>query len=201
MMKKFYGLLAGTEAAEVAELALVLPILFTVIFAIFSFSRAYNIYSTMTRAAQEAARVAVSPVSVSGSSVTIPASCGTATAAGQFPPDACVAQAAEDVLTASNLDPNQTSALSFSPNGTACPAPAPAQACGTVTTSNQTKIYLCRNVVINPNSGPQMCGTIVSFQYKYQVLPIPFFNVSSFTCAGQSGSICIPGRAQVRMEY
>lgn len=191
-MKKFYCLLVGIEAAEVAELAVVLPILVTLIFAIFSFARAYNIYSTVTRAAQEAARVAVSPVSVSGSSVTIPASCGTATAAGQFPPDACVAQAAADVLTASNLDPSQTSQLIYTPNGTSCPPPAPAQACGLATSSNGTNIYLCRNVVLNPANGTPMCGTVVSFRYSYQFLPIPFVNMSS---------IQIPAQAQVRMEY
>ena len=191
-MKKFFRFVISCEAAEVAELAVVLPILMTLIFAIFSFARAYNIYSTMTRAAQEAARIAVSPVSVSGSSLTIPASCGTATAPGQFPPDACVAQAAADVLTAANLDPAQTSQLSYTPNGTACPSPAAAQACGAATSSNGTTIYLCRNVVLNANSGPQICGTVVSFRYHYQVLPIPFVNMSS---------IQIPARAQVRMEY
>jgi hypothetical protein len=191
-MKKFYRLLVSAEAAEVAELAVVLPILFTLIFAIFSFARGYSIYTTMTRAAQEAARVAVSPVSVSGSSVSVPSSCSTATSPGQFPPDVCVAQAAEDVITAASLDPARTSQLSFTANATACPSPARAQACGSATASNGTTIYLCRNVVINPNSGPQVCGTIVSFQYSYEFLPIPFVNMTS---------IQIPARAQFRVEY
>src|SRR5579884_2703993 len=186
-MKKFYRLLGSSEAAEVAELAVVLPILFTMIFAIFSFARGYSIYTTMTRAAQEAARVAVSPVSVSGSSVTVPSSCATATAAGQFPPDACVAQAAEDVLTAANLDPHQTSPLSYTPSGASCPAaqppaappPPPTNPCPSTTTSNGTSITICRNVVLNPSTTPQVCGVVVSFQYSYQLLPIPFVNISS----------------------
>ena len=42
-MTSFRHFLVDTEAAAVAELAVVLPILFTLIFAIFSFGRAYNV--------------------------------------------------------------------------------------------------------------------------------------------------------------
>jgi hypothetical protein len=190
-MRKLYRVLISTEAAEIAELAVVLPLLFTVIFAIFSFARAYNIYSTMTRAAQEAARIAATPVSPSGSSVNVPPSCATATGPGQFPPDTCIAQAAVDVLTTSHLSPQRASQLSVTTSSIACPQPAAARSCRAAT-GGGASIYICSNVVLNPSSSAQTCGTVVSLQYNYEFLPIPFFRVAS---------IQIPAQAQMRMEY
>lgn len=191
-MRKLRRLLISTEAAEVAELAVVLPLLFTVVFAIFSFARAYEIYSTVTRAAQEAARVAVTPLSLSGSSASIPPSCATPTSPGQFPPDTCVAQAASDVLTTAHLDPLRASQLNFNANSASCSAPAGPQSCRQATSANGASIYICSNVVLNPNTNPQTCGTVVSLQYSYEFLPIPFIPAST---------IEIPAQAQMRTEY
>jgi hypothetical protein len=197
-MKKFSSFLIGTEAAEIVELAVVLPLLFMVVFAIFSFARAYNIYTTVTRAAQEAARVAATPVSASGTALQVPPSCSSATAPGQFPPDTCVAQAAADVLAAAHLDPNQTSTLSLTYGTVACPPPAPSGippggSCPTATSSTGTTVNICRNVVLNPASTTsQSCGAVVGFRYRYDFLPIPFVPLTT---------IQIPAQAQMRMEY
>jgi TadE-like protein len=50
------------RAAEMVELALILPLLLTLLFGIFWVARGYNIYETVTRAAREGARVAVAPM-------------------------------------------------------------------------------------------------------------------------------------------
>src|SRR5260370_29718891 len=51
----------GEHGTELVEMAFVLPLLLTLLIGIFSRSRAYNIYETITRAAREGARVTVAP--------------------------------------------------------------------------------------------------------------------------------------------
>jgi hypothetical protein len=183
-MRRTFQFLRETKAAEIAELAVVLPILFTMIFAIFSFGRAYNVYSTVTRAAEEGARVAVTPVCATCSQIDC------AGVSGQFPCDAAVAQAAIDVLNASHLDPGQIISIS-QPGGLqdGCAAPAsPTHSCNAA-----SDIWICRDVLLNPApSNPPACGTVITFKYRYQFLPIPFSTVQS---------IDIPATAQMRVEY
>jgi len=184
-MKKLFQFARDCRAAEVVELAAVLPILFTLIFGIFSFGRAYNIYSTITRAAQEGARVAVAPGCAYCSSFT----CSSGPATFPFPCDDAVVTAVNSALAASHLDPNQITQPVPKPNPLACPAPALPKNCSAAPGSN---VYICRNVVLNPTSTPQTCGAIVSFEYSYQFLPIPFLRMNT---------IQIPAEAQMRMEY
>jgi len=169
--------LTSTEAAEVAELAVVLPILFTLIFAIFSFGRAYNVYSTVTRAAQEGARVAVTPACATCTSFT-----STGCSASQYPCPSSVAQAVIDALNASNVDPSHI--LPSTTTYTFCPSPIPS---GRSQTNN---ITIWQGVVLNPTSSTaaQACGTIVQFDYDYQFLPIPFVPAISrrITARGQT---------------
>jgi TadE-like protein len=93
--------LAGAElGAEIFEFALVAPLLLMLLIGIFWIGRAYNVYSTITRAAREGARYAVLPSSV---------------AAGNVPPDALSASCSTNTntynnfivpaLTADGLDP------------------------------------------------------------------------------------------------
>src|ERR1700751_699695 len=53
--------LLGTTGSEIAETAVVLPLLFTILLGIFFFGRAYNIYGTITQAAMQGARAAIAP--------------------------------------------------------------------------------------------------------------------------------------------
>jgi Flp pilus assembly protein TadG len=50
--------LRRTEGAELAELAMVLPIMLTILIGIFQFGRAYNVYAALNSAALEGAKAA-----------------------------------------------------------------------------------------------------------------------------------------------
>jgi hypothetical protein len=189
-MKKYFKGLFDGDGSEIAELAIVMPLLFTLILGIYSFGRAYNIYATVTRAAQDAARVAAAPVC---------ANCSQPSCSGgssQFPCDPTIAQVIIGALNASNLDPNRVSQVVL-PNSTqgGCPPPAtPSPNCNPVAlpgTSSAT-VYICRDVLLNNTGTAPACGTTVSFQYNYQFLPVPFMRMNSFN---------IPAQAQVTTEY
>ena len=77
--------------AELVEFAFVLPLLLMLIFGIFWFSRAYNVYETITRAAREGARVGAVPSC---------ATCGNA-----FPTSATIQTAVNNIMTAENVNP------------------------------------------------------------------------------------------------
>src|SRR5690349_4807026 len=169
-MKKRLQILAGGDAQEIAELAVVLPILLSLIIGIYSFGRAYNIYSTITRAAQAGARLAVA---------STPTLCTTCTSAcywptTTFPCDDNVSQTVKNVVLASHLDVNRIAQPSPKPNPAACPDPNLSKSCAAA--SDGSNVYICRNVVLNttPNTAALACGTIVSFQYPYEFLPVPF---------------------------
>ena len=187
-MKKLIRAIVDSQAAEIAEFAVVLPLLLSIIFGIFSFSRAYNIYNTITRAAQEGARVAGTPACVSCGGLA----CGAGPST-QFACDAVVVSAITSVLQASHIDPAQIMTMApatptaASWTAQSCPPPAPAPACNITSPGNVT---ICRFVVLNPASTTQECGTVVSFQYPYQFLPMLTVK-----------SINIPAQAQTRMEY
>src|SRR5450756_2581669 len=74
---------ASTEAAEIAEAALVLPPVFMLLLGIIWFGRAFNIYSTITQAAQQGAITAAR------------ASCATCAVGNTFPNDAAVSGVVE----------------------------------------------------------------------------------------------------------
>lgn len=173
--------LGNADGAEIAEAALVLPLVFMLLLGIVWFGRAYNIYSTIQQAAQQGAITAARD------------SCSTCgnNASG------AVTTVITAVMQASNLDPNQ---IKLSPNPPACapglaciacPAPPfPAGGCPAPTSSN---IYVCQNVQLNPAaSQPIQCGSVVTFQYPFQ-----------FTFPGTSlnmSQIILTAQAQSRME-
>jgi Flp pilus assembly protein TadG len=166
------------EAAEIAEAALVMPVVFIFLLGIIWFGRAFNIYSTITQAAQQGAITAARPTC---------ATCAgpTGALAGNFPGDTAVASAVISVMQASNLDPAQIVAVT----GAAAP--------GCTTPSN---IVVCREVVLNspPPSQPsqcaapqesQVCGTTVSFQYPFQFyLPFTSLNLTRVILNAQAAS-------------
>jgi len=173
--------LRNIEAAEIAEAALVMPVVFLFLLGIIWFGRAFNIYSTITQAAQQGAIAAARPT------------CATCAApngavAGNFPGDTAVANAVISVMQASNLDPTQIVPVSGSA-APGCTAP--------------NNIVVCREVVLNapPQSQPQqctapqqsqVCGTSVSFQYPFQFyLPFTSLNMTR---------VILNAQAQSRME-
>jgi len=187
-MKKLLQFVRDGDAQEVAELAIVLPILLSLIIGIYSFARAYNIYATITRAAQAGARVAVASTPTICTSCT--SSCYWSTTT--FPCDNNITQAVKNVVTASHLDVNSIAQPSPTPNPQACPDPNLTKSCAAA--SDGSNIYICRNVVLNTTSNIALraCGTIISFQYPYEFLPVPFL---------RRISVNIPAIAHMRLEY
>jgi hypothetical protein len=164
--------LASTDGAEIAEAALVLPLVFMLLLGIIWFGRAFNIYSTITQAAQQGAITAAR------------SSCATC---GNNPSnDRTVTDAIYGVMQASSLDPAQIPTNSTPPNPMSCANP-PVPCTG-------TNITICRQVLLNPAAGiqPAQCGTIVSFQYPFQFyLPFTSLNMQK---------IILSAQAQSRME-
>src|ERR1700736_2829361 len=95
-----------THASEVAEAALVLPLMFMILLGIFWFGQAFRIYGTITHAAREGARAAVAPVC---------ATCGAGTPVSQN-----AYNAVTNALAPANLKPAQLSRPASIPNLVSC---------------------------------------------------------------------------------
>ena len=164
--------LRGASGSEIAEAALILPLLFTLLLAIYWFGRAFSIYSTINHAARQAVLTAASSAC---------ATCGTGGWSGSgLADDRSVAAVVDQALTAANLDPTQVQASMPNPQPTACLNVQPEGMCTTAAASKSGgEMTICRNVVLDSNSpqSQQACGMIVSFQYPYQfVLPFTSLN-------------------------
>ena len=141
-------------------MAVVFPLLMMVLLAIISFGRAYNIYSTIVRAAQDGVSVA--------STFQCGGPCNNATAT-----PAEVVLAVTNAMAASKVDANPILAYQPTPAPLACPGITPSGC-----TLDASNITICKNVQLNPSSsGPKQCGSIVSFQYPYQ-FSIPFVTIN-----------------------
>jgi hypothetical protein len=177
-IKRIARQLESTNGAEIAEAALVLPLVFMLLLGIVWFGRAFNIYSTIQQAAQQGAIAAARSTCVT---------CGNG-----LPGDGPVTGVVKNVMQASNLDPTQIKLAS--PGLIICPLPAPQDGGCTATTDN---ITICRNVQLNPTSvggtaQPIQCGSAVSFQYPFTFyLPFTSLNMSQ---------IILSAQAQSRME-
>ena len=155
--------MSDTGGAQIAEAALVLPIVFMLLFGIIWFGRAFNIYSTITYAAREGARVA---------STTACALCTAATGT----PAANAANAVTAVLQASHINPGQIQVYTGAGGTPVDCGGGPAKCIP------QSGITTCTNVELDATTrrrrrgggtfttvtGPTACGTTVSFQYPYQ---------------------------------
>jgi hypothetical protein len=163
--------LESTDGAEIAEAAVVLPLVFMLLLGIVWFGRAFNIYSTITQAAQQGA---------------IFTARGTCVTCGNDPPtNNEVYNHVVAVLQSSNLDPKQIP-TSASPGLLPCPEP-PGGGC-----IQHKKIWVCRTVQLNMSAGatqtPQ-CGSAVSFQYPFQFyLPFTSLNMQQITLSAQAQS-------------
>jgi Flp pilus assembly protein TadG len=177
-MRRILRQLVNESGAEIAEAAVVLPIVFMFLLGIVWFGRAFNIYSTITQAAQQGALAAAR------------ASCATCSPANTSLTDTQVDTVIVNVITASKLDASQIPSPGVTPTITSCPAPAPAGAC-TNTTHN---ITICRSVVLNPTGAtdPPQCGATVSFQYPFQFY-LPFTSLNQ-------QRVLLSASAQTRME-
>ena len=168
-MRRILRQFGHDDGTEILEAALVLPILFMFLLGIVWFGRAFQVYATLTQAAQRGAVTAAR------------ASC--ATCGNTFPSNTEVNDAVYSVTDASKLDSSLiTQNLPGSPYP-ACPAPAPPPTC------SAGSITICRSVVLNSNSTQPECGVVVTFKYPLQVyLPFTSLNLQQITLTAQAQS-------------
>lgn len=166
--------LRESEGSEIAEMAMVLPVMFLVFLGIFWAGRSYNIYSTVNQAARLGARTAAQSNC---------SSCGDT-----FSNDAAVDTAISNSLAADRLNPASITAANPVPAPTFCPNP-PAGAC----TTTPNGVSVCRNAQLTPTGvSPVVCGVIVEYTYPLDLSAIPL--MSAF------GTPHIAARAQTAVE-
>ena len=184
-----------TGGSEIAEFAMVLPVAFLMILAVFWIGQAFRIYTTINHAARLGARAAIAPVC---------ATCAPSTDAAQT-----AYNAVQAALLAARLDPNNLQRPTNRPKLCACGNPS------TICTGNgqvgctNTQNNICVqgaqqvgqsgpvkefDVQLSSASfgGAGVCGISVSFQYPYR-----------FTLPGTSlnfQTINLPAQAEMRTE-
>jgi TadE-like protein len=175
-MNSMKKIIAGASGSEIAEAALVLPLMFTILLGIYWFGRAYNVYATLNFAARDAARSAVAPT------------CAMCTSGNQFSSLNAIAAVVRQDLQASQIDPAQvqplpTANLDLPPGDSAfisCASGAGIPNCSVPSSGPQVCIF--QNVYVDYVSADpdlQSCGVSVSFQYPYQVsLPFTSLNMT-----------------------
>jgi Flp pilus assembly protein TadG len=171
-----------TRGQEIAEAALVLPILFMLMLGIFWFGQAFSIYGTITHAAREGARAAVAPLCATcGSPLDPPAVAQNAV------------NALQNALLAAKLDPAQPKNYPVTPpalfsctNGNAAPCDSAQLA--------QAGVCVQDNVQLSGvnSTGLAGCGVSVSFQYPYQFW-LPFTSLNN-------QRIFVPAQARMKLE-
>jgi Flp pilus assembly protein TadG len=181
--KRIVQHLSSTEGAEIAEAALVLPLVFMFLLGIVWFGRAFNIYSTIQQAAQQGALVAARSSCVTcagGGNVPVPIGAITDT-------NGSVEGTIGAVMRASSLDTSQIKPILTPPVVTSCVAnPPPCSTTG--------KIAVCKQVLLNrpASSQPAVCGVTVTFQYPFKFyLPFTSLNMREVVMTAQ---------AQTRLE-
>ena len=164
LRKTLLNLIADTGAAEIAEAAAVLPLMFMILLGIFWFGQVFAIYGAITRAAQDGARVGSLPY------------CTTCSGASTLTQGTTNAIAAvQNDLLASKLDPSLAQYPSPVPTFGACPGSSSSTSCNSTASTNfcvQAPILL-----ENPNVGLRNCGISVSFQYPFQFW-LPFTSLN-----------------------
>lgn len=171
-----------TCAAEVAEAAVVLPLVFMLMLGIFWFGQAFSIYGTITHAAREGARAATVPLC---------ATCGTpltSSAAAQNAVDAL-----KNSLLAAKLDPAQPKKYPVTrPALFSCTNGSAVSCDGTQLTN--AGVCVQNNVQLSGinSTGLAGCGVSVTFQYPYQFW-LPFTSLNKQL-------ILVPAQARMKLE-
>jgi len=176
------------RGTEVAETAVVLPMLFMILIAIFWFGQAFRVYGTLTQASRAGARAAAAPV------------CATCGGAVTTPTQNAMA-AVTSVMAASHLSTAQLQPLASWTPPALCACGSASSACGAAVACDPGATI---NACVQPNvqlsypatapGGMGTCGVSVSMRYKYPFhFSIPYTNLDL-------GNIQLPGQAQVRVE-
>jgi len=149
----------STGGAEIAETAMILPLLFVVLMAIFWFGQAFRIYGTITHAAREGARAAVAPA------------CATCSTTGTSSVQNAI-NAVNSSMAAANLNPAQLQPWTTSPALCACGSPSLSCSAGSVPCDSSvpsSNVCVQTNVRLSSTTlgGAGTCGTSVSLNYQY----------------------------------
>jgi Flp pilus assembly protein TadG len=173
------------EGSEIAETAIILPLLFMILLAIFWFGQAYHIYGVITHAAREGAHAAVIPT------------CATCAASATSPAQNAEA-AISTAITAAHMNMSQVKQPTTAPSlfacgtqGSACGPPVQCDG-GESNICVQTNVQLASCTTTPP--GEATCGTSVSFVYQngYSfTIPLTNLNLQNIT---------FPAEAQMRVE-
>lgn len=158
------------RGAQLLEFSLILGGLMALTLAILSFSRAYNVYQTVTRAAREGARVAVLPKSAydqqglgEAAYTASMSACSNPPSMTNSPDTPIFNQYIKPVLESSSLNP-----------------------------AGVQDYQECLGWLDPPGTAANQCGVIISFQYPYR-LSIPFLGAGL-------GMIDIHAQVQMRQE-
>jgi len=182
-MRTLKKILLESSGSEIAEAALVLPLMFTILMGIYWFGRAYNVYATLNYAARDAARAGVAPTC---------ATCGNASLtptnmAVVVQQDLQNAQIDPTLVQPKNPIPPPGSGGAFvSCNGGAAPS------CAAV--GGGANICVYQNVYVDdvtisgtPNPDLSSCGVSVSFYYPYQMsLPFTSLNMTQVKISAEA---------------
>jgi hypothetical protein len=165
-----------TSGQEIAEAAVVLPIAFLILLGIFWFGRAYNVYATVTHAAAEGARVAAE------------STCATCPAQTPAQANAAVVAQITSILQADNLSmgqiqPYKPASYATLPPGACSPLVNNILICRGVLLNNPTTAQACTTVPTNP---PAVCGTMVSFAFKFAFPFTTSFQLIKIPAAGEA---------------
>jgi Flp pilus assembly protein TadG len=164
-----------SRAAEIAEAAAVLPLMFMVLLGIFWFGQAFSIYGTITRAAQEGARA--------GAAVPQCTTCSTGNTPAQNANNAVLA-----ALAAAKLDATKARYPVPAPTVNVCSGGSASCDGSSSNVCVQTGIQLSNTA----SGGAGVCGISVSFQYPFQFW-LPFISLNK-------QQIWLTASAHTRME-
>jgi len=181
-MRSFRQFARDQRGSEVAEAALVLPILFLFLFGILWFGRAFNIYTTITDAAREGSQTAARPACASCAVPSSPCVWSSTT----FPCDATVETTVLNALQTANL--SATNILAYQPANLTFCSPPNVPVAGSCSAPTANNITICRAVLVSPAvvSGQPQCGTLVSFQYAVPItLPFTTLNMQQLTLTAE----------------
>ena len=149
-MRKLVHVWRAEEGAEIAEFAVVLPILFFLVLAMFWVGQAYNISNNLNKAATD------------GLAVALKNSCATCGNAAATPTQ--IADAIETAFQAGNLKANSLTTLRPLP----CPPitpPCPSPITPVTSSTGVTyKVEVCTGLALWP--GSTVLGTRVAMQYQ-----------------------------------
>lgn len=179
-------------AAEVAEAAFVLPLMFVFLIGIFQFARVYMVYSTMQRAAQEGVHAAAG------------SSCATCASppAHQLPADQVATGYVHPVFSISHVDDTLLSTPAPALDLKSCTDGTTTVVCDVAGTGATPAICLRRNVILNvasgggPTSGTRVCGTALTLTYPYG-FNLPSVSLTPPYIATQPYALNLQAQAQV----